>query len=69
VLFELMLSRLEAERSFAVPLDTPTERIAPLRAAFEASPRIRASRPSSSWKDGDLDAGLRQGYVRRPAVL
>jgi tripartite-type tricarboxylate transporter receptor subunit TctC len=35
-LFELMLSPLEAGRPFAVPLDTPAERIAALRASFEA---------------------------------
>jgi len=35
-LFELMMSPLEAGRPFAVPLGTPTDRIAALRAAFEA---------------------------------
>jgi tripartite-type tricarboxylate transporter receptor subunit TctC len=35
-LFDLMLAPLEAGRPFAVPLDTPTDRIAALRAAFEA---------------------------------
>jgi tripartite-type tricarboxylate transporter receptor subunit TctC len=35
-LFELMMSPLEAGRPFAVPLGTPGDRIAALRAAFEA---------------------------------
>jgi tripartite-type tricarboxylate transporter receptor subunit TctC len=35
-LFDLMLAPLEAGRPFAVPLDTPADRIAALRAAFEA---------------------------------